>query len=113
MKTPSRNYEIGRGRPPKEFQWAKGECGNPRRIRKHKPMDVALMIEKRLSAKINIVEGGTARRVSVFEAILLQLLLKATAGNKRAVNILLKCKEFAARRGGIGGVELRVEKKKS
>ena len=48
--------------------------------------------------EIDIVESGISRRVSQFEAIVLQLWIKAMAGKKRAMNVLLQYQEFAARR---------------
>lgn len=36
-KTPSEEYEVGYGRPPKQTRWRKGQSGNPNRIRKRLP----------------------------------------------------------------------------
>jgi len=58
------------------------------------------MIDEFFAAEIDIVENGISRRVSNFEAIVLQLWRKAvTTTSKRAVNVLLKYLEFAASRG--------------
>ena len=109
MKIPP-SYEVGYGRPPKSTQWQKGQCGNPKRIRKKNPKPVVDMIDEFLSGgEIDIVENGISRRVSNFEAILLQLWIKAMAGKKRAANVLLQYQAFAARRsGGMGGVQYEV-----
>jgi hypothetical protein len=51
-----------------------------------------------------------SQRVSNFEAIVLQLWIKAMAGTKRAANVLLQYQAFAARRsGGMGGVIHTIE----
>ena len=81
-KLPS--YEVGYGRPPKSTQWQKGQCGNPKRIRKKNPKPVVDMIDEFFAGEIDIVENGISRRVSHFEAIVLQLWLEAMAGTKRA-----------------------------
>src|SRR5262249_61725681 len=85
-------------------RWKKGQCGNPNRIRKRAPKRVVEMIDEFFAAEIDIVENGISRRGTNFEAIILQLWRKAvTTTSKRAVNVLLKYREFAASRGGMGG----------
>jgi Family of unknown function (DUF5681) len=109
MKIPP-NYEVGYCRPPKRTQWRKGQCGNPKRIRKHKPKPIVDMIDEFFAGEIDIVENGMSRRVSKFEAILLQLWIEAMSGTKRAANVLLQYLAFAARRsGGMGGVIHTIE----
>jgi Family of unknown function (DUF5681) len=106
----TKNYEVGYGRPPKRTQWRKGQCGNPKRIRKQNPKPVVDMIDEFFAGEIDIIENGISRRVSNFEAILLQLWIKAMAGKKRATNVLLQYQAFAARRnGGMGGVIQTIE----
>jgi hypothetical protein len=41
MKITSKKYEIGYGNPPKHSRWKKGQCGNPKRIRKRPGKPVA------------------------------------------------------------------------
>ena len=106
----SPSYEVGYCRPPKRTRWQKGQCGNPKRIRKQNPKPVVDMIDEFFAGEIDIVENGISRRVSHFEAIVLQLWIEAMAGKKRAMNVLLQYQAFAARRsGGMGGVIHRVE----
>ena len=108
MKIPP-SYEVGYGRPPKSTQWQKRQCGNPKRIRKKNPKPVVDMIDEFFAGEIDIVENGISRRGSNFEAILLQLWIKAMDGKKRAANVLLQYQAFAARRsGGMGGVQYEV-----
>jgi hypothetical protein len=109
MKNPP-SYEVGYCQPPKRTQWRKGQCGNPKRIRKQNPKPIVDMIDEFFAGEIDIVENGISRRVNNFEAILLQLWIKAMAGKKQAMNVLLQYQAFAARRsGGMGGVIHRVE----
>src|SRR2546430_15170358 len=103
MTIPPKKYEVGYGRPPKSTRWKKGQCGNPNRIRKRAPKRAVEMIDEFFAAEIDVVENGISRRVSNFEAIVLQQWRKAgTTKSKRAVNGLLKYLEFAASRGGVG-----------
>ena len=104
-----KKYEVGYGRPPKSTRWKKGQCGNPNRVRKRAPKRVVEMIDEFFAAEIDVVENGISRRVSNFEAIVLQLWRKAvTTTSKRAVNVLLKYLEFAASRGGMRVFALKV-----
>ena len=91
-------YEVGYCRPPQRTRWQKGKSGNPKRIRKQNPKSIVDMIDEFFAGEIDIVESGISRRVSQFEAIVLQLWIKAMAGKKQAMNVLLQYQEFAARR---------------
>ena len=67
------------------------------------------MIDEFFAGEIDLIEKGISRRVSNFEAVVLQLWIKAMAGKKRATNVLLQYQEFAARRGGgMGGIQIEV-----
>ena len=48
------------------------------------------MVDEFFAREIDIVENGISQRVTNFEIIVLQLWIKAMAGNKRALNVLLK-----------------------
>lgn len=108
MRNPP-SYQVGYCRPPKRTQWQKGQCGNPNRIRKQIPKPIVDMIDEFFAGEIDLIEKGISRRVSNFEAIVLQLWRKAvTTTSKRAVNVLLKYLEFAASRGGMRVFALKV-----
>lgn len=106
MKIPPEKYEVGYGRPPKHTRWTKGQCGNPKRIRMRTAKPIVELIDEFFADEIGIVENGVTRRVSNFEAVVMQLWIKAMAANRRAMNVLLKYLEFAASRGGMGGLEV-------
>ena len=106
-KTP---YEVGYKRPPKSTQWQKGQCGNPERQYKRAVKGTIELVDEAFADQIDIVENGEARRVSVFEAILMQLWIKEMSGDKRATAVRLKYQEFVARQnGGGGGVIIKHE----
>jgi hypothetical protein len=92
--------DVGYKRPPKTTQWKKGQCGNPRRQYKRVPKGTVALIDAEFAKQIDIVKNGQSRRVSVFEAILLQLWTKEMSGNKRAVDVRLKYQEFGAQQAG-------------
>jgi hypothetical protein len=54
------------------------------------------LIDERIKEQITIAENGVSRRVSIFEAILLQLWLREMAGDKQALAVRLKYQEFVA-----------------
>jgi hypothetical protein len=106
MTIPPKKYEVGFGRPPKSTRWKKGQCGNLNRIRKRAPKRVVEMIDEFFATEIDVVENGISRRVTNFEAIVLQLWIKSMAGHKGAIKVLLEYKKFAATRGEMGGLEV-------
>ena len=99
MSLRQKHGEVGYKRPPKNTQWKKGQCGNPKRQFKRAPRTVAL-IDAAFVEQIDIVQNGASRRVSVFEAIFLQLWTKEMSGDKRAIAVRLKYQEFVSQQGG-------------
>jgi hypothetical protein len=71
------------------------EKGTMRKYRRP-PRGTLELIGERIKEQITIVENGVSRRVSIFEALLLQLWLKEMAGDKRALAVRLKYQEFVA-----------------
>lgn len=94
MSRGCKDREVGYGRPPKHSQWKKGQCGNPNRIYKRPCKGVVDIIDAQFATPIVIAEGGTRRRVTIFEAILLQLCLKELSGDSRATRVRLKYVEY-------------------
>jgi Family of unknown function (DUF5681) len=96
--------EVGYKRPPKSTQWKKGQCGNPKRQYKRVPKGTVKIIDALFADQIDILENGVPRRVSIFEAILLQLCMKEMSGNERAIAVRLKYQEFVASQTKLSGV---------
>ncbi len=84
------DYEIGYKKPPKHFQFKKGQSGYPQgRPRSAQPdqLDVAAVLSERLPVKIN----GASRRMDAFEVWLRALARRAVKdGNLRAALQFLK-----------------------
>jgi hypothetical protein len=72
-------------------------------------LNIRKIIEKSWSRRIYITQNGTRRRVTRFEAIMLQLSGKAIGGSKRAHKVLLKYIAFIAARYGNPGIKVRFE----
>jgi Family of unknown function (DUF5681) len=106
MNIPSKKYDIGYGRPPEHSKWRKGQCGYRAQIRKPSVKPVAAIIDEFLASEVKVVDNGISQRRSAFEIILLQLCNKAMAGNTRALNVLKKYSDFAARRDSTGGMRI-------
>jgi Family of unknown function (DUF5681) len=100
MNLRQKDDEVGYKRPPKNTQWKKGQCGNPKRQYQRAPRGTVALIDAAFEKQIVIVEKGESRRVSVFEAILLQLWTKEISGDKRATAVRLKYQEFVAQQSG-------------
>jgi hypothetical protein len=76
-------HEAGYKRPPKDTQWKKGQCGNPERRRKRAPKGALALIDEIWQEPITIVENGERRRITVFKAILSQLMFNELSGDRR------------------------------
>jgi hypothetical protein len=96
MNDSSDEYRVGRGQPPRETRWKKGQSGNPRRRRTKTPEGTVATIDRLLVAPVPITMDGEAKTVTALEAIMCQLVLKGLSGNGRARRTLLKYVEFAS-----------------
>jgi len=100
---------VGYKNPPQQTRWKKGQCGNPKRQYRRAPKGTVALIDAAFEKQIDIVENGASRRVSAFEAILLQLWKKEMAGDKRATAVRLQYQAFVERRCGKPEAEFIVE----
>jgi uncharacterized protein DUF5681 len=95
MSSSSKDYEIGRGRPPKATQWKKGQSANPGGQSSRRSIDDAETIDKLLLMPVKVTVNGESKRVAVLMVILEQLWNKAIAGDRRARAVYLRCRELA------------------
>ena len=76
-------YEVGYARPPKKTQYKPGQSGNPKG-RKRKPASVREQMQKALSKKVPINEGGRRKLLPLQEVILRNLANMAAKGDLKA-----------------------------
>ena len=95
MSRSTKDYEIGRGRPPKATQWKKGQSANPGGLSSRRSVDVAETIDKLLLTPVKVTVNGESKRVAVLKVILEQLWNKAIAGDRRARAVFLRWLELA------------------
>lgn len=89
LKRNDQPYDVGYGKPPKEGQFVKGQSGNPYGRPRYKPTASSL-VTKALNEQIVIVENGTQKIITKFEAIFKQLVNKAASGDSKALQVLLR-----------------------
>ena len=89
-----RDYEVGKGRPPKETRWQKGQSGNPRgrpKSRKSGPVDLTAVLETPVQARVR----GREIKISTFEASFRRLTKRAVDGDLPAIRKCLKtCEQY-------------------
>src|SRR5690242_3089528 len=83
-----RDYEVGYGKPPRETRFVKGKSGNPRGRPAGAKSFHALLSDK-LNEPVTVAENGGRRKISKWEAIIIQLVNRSAAADFRAIKILL------------------------
>jgi len=82
--------EVGYGKPPKATRFPKGKSGNPSGRPRRNPGIVELF--RKVSKQVVQANGpnGQRRRMTKLEASVTQLMNKATAGDLKAMRVLLQ-----------------------
>jgi Family of unknown function (DUF5681) len=83
-----KNYKIGKGRPPVQTRWKRGQSGNPKGRPKGSKKFVTLLAEV-LNQKVRIQLDGKTQAITKREAIVLRLVHDAMKGNSKAIGQLL------------------------
>lgn len=83
-----KEYEVGYGKPPKEYQFKKGQSGN-KKGRPKNSKNTYVLLDEILSQTIPITENGKLMHISKRNAVLIQLVNKAIKGDLKATNALL------------------------
>jgi hypothetical protein len=97
VTTPPSEHKAGYGRPPLKSRWKKGHSGNPR-TKANRQSTALEIIDRLLLTPVTLTLDGETGAVPALEAIVSQLQRKELSGSARATRVLLKYKEFAARR---------------
>lgn len=107
MSKNSGEYDVGYGKPPKQYQFKKGQSGNPRG-RPKKNESLAELVAELLDDRIQVQTKDGARSMTVREAIARQLLQKAATGDPRLIKMMLdllaiaeKAKTSESSQGGV------------
>jgi hypothetical protein len=86
-EAPTEEYQVGPGRPPRQFQFKPGQSGNPkgasRKPRSIAP-DVKALFEGALRKKVKLTQGEQERIMSKAEVGIEQLVNQFAKGDHRA-----------------------------
>jgi hypothetical protein len=88
------DYEVGYGKPPREFQFQKGTSGYPGG-RPKGSRNIKRMITKRLMTLVTVRENGKARRIPTMEALVVKALNEALQGRPKPFIDICKLLEGA------------------
>ena len=89
IDTSRKEYKVGPGRPPKEFQFRPGQSGNPKGAKRKTPSivpDLKASLERALNKKVKLKQGEKE-----------QIVTKAAAGIEQLVNQFAKGDRHARR----------------
>ena len=96
MPEDSKDYKVGRCKPPIEHQFKKGKSGNPLGRPKSKKPD-SVDISALLSEPVRVKSGDKVVAMSPFEVGLRQMAKGALEGNLQAIIKFLRlCDEYGA-----------------
>ncbi len=93
-KKSSSDYEVGCGKPPKEYQFKPGQSGNPRGRPKSKKSG-STDISELLDEPVKVMSGGKVREMDPFEAGLRKTAKRAIEKDLRAILKFIRiCEEY-------------------
>ena len=85
----SGDYEVGRGKPPRDTQFKKGQSGNPRG-RPRGSRNLRSLIKKELRELIIVNENGRQKELTKREAMVKRLVNSALAGDRKLLPYLVE-----------------------
>jgi hypothetical protein len=84
-----KEYEVGYGKPPKEYRFKKGQSGN--RIGRPKGRsDYMDDIRRALNQRVVVVENGKRKRMSKIVLVVAQLVNNAAKGDPRSIEAVIR-----------------------
>ena len=92
MKPPSKNWEVGYGRPPKHTQFQPNQSGNPAG-RPKGSQNTRTIIRSALDQKIVVTTNGEAKRMTKREVAAAQQVDKAARGDTKAFLVVMQMDE--------------------
>ena len=85
---PSRDDEVGYGKPPRHSRFQKGRSGNARG-RPPGSKAMATLLAEALDARVAVSESGRRKVITKREAIVAQLVNRSAAADLKAMRILI------------------------
>jgi len=85
MSETKRDYEVGRGNPPKHTRFKKGQSGSPRGPRRK---NLSALLAAALNQPVYATIDGKRRKITKREAIVTQMVNKSAGANLRATKML-------------------------
>jgi len=86
---------VGYGKPPKHWQFSKGQSGNPNGRPKEKSVD-ATGLSELLNSQVNVKVGDKTCKMSAFEADVRKIAASALKGDIRSIIRFIKlCEEYS------------------
>ncbi len=82
------DYEVGRGRPPREHTWRPGHCPNPKGRPKGRKNEATIWKEI-LGRKVTLPIAGKPKKVTIQEAIQYRIANDALGGNIKSAGFIL------------------------
>ncbi|HET8721329.1 MAG TPA: DUF5681 domain-containing protein [Nitrospira sp.] len=82
-----REYKVGPGRPPREYQFKPGQSGNPKGAKRKHPaiaLDLKAAFEQALNTKVTLKQGDKERLVTMAVAGIKQLVAQFATGDRHA-----------------------------
>jgi hypothetical protein len=85
---PARDYEVGKGKPPKHTQFPNQKRN--RTGKKKGAKDWSTLANEELEQKLELQEGGRSASISKRELVMKSLVNKAAKGELKAIELLIK-----------------------
>jgi Family of unknown function (DUF5681) len=104
-----KDYDVGYGKPPKEFQFKKGVCPNLKGRGKNSSEDRGAIVEQVLNSTAKIVDGGKRIRKSRIELSIKNYAYSASKGDVASAALLLKILARSKKGGDLGPMVVVVE----
>jgi hypothetical protein len=85
----TRDYEVGKGKPPESTRFKPGQSGNPRGKPKGS-LSMGQLLKKALSTRITVTDNGKPRRMTKQEVIVHSVVNGAAKGDLKALRDLVR-----------------------
>ena len=102
------DYEIGYGKPPRQSQFKKGVCANPRGRGKRAELQVDDVMDDILSAPVAYKENGRVKTISRRELSIRRLFAAALNGDVASADAILRLRAHAVKCGDAGPLHITI-----